>query len=177
MSEWHPAPGGPGGAAPDDIYVGDADRTEATELLGEHFHYGRLDADEYGHRLQMVMSARTRGQLRSAFAPLPLPWPSCLRPPAPPPVYTQPVAVPGVPVLMAPIQALGPSDKSRVVAGLLQILLPFGVGRFYIGHNGIGVAQLLLVLFTCGIAVIWPIIDGIVLLIAGGTDSYGRRLQ
>jgi hypothetical protein len=39
------------------------------------------------------------------------------------------------------------------------------------------VCQLLLLLFTCGIGVLWPIIDGVVLLLAGGTDSNGRRLR
>ncbi|MCZ9344600.1 TM2 domain-containing protein, partial [Streptomyces sp. TRM76130] len=36
------------------------------------------------------------------------------------------------------------SDKSKIVAGLLQIFLGgFGVGRFYVGSVGVGVAQLL----------------------------------
>jgi hypothetical protein len=39
------------------------------------------------------------------------------------------------------------------------------------------ICQLLLLFFTCGIGVLWPIIDGIVLLRAGGTDSNGRRLR
>ena len=60
---------------------------------------------------------------------------------------------------------------------MLQIVLPFGVGRFYTGHTGLGVAQLLIVLLTYGVGAIWPIIDGIVLLVGGGTDSYGRQLQ
>jgi TM2 domain-containing membrane protein YozV len=186
MSEWYPASGS--ALEMDGIYIGDADRSEATQLLGDHFHCGRLDADEYGHRLQMTLSARTRGQLRAVFAPLPSPWPSCLHPasqayPAPQAAFptTQPVALsmqPAVPtMLVAPVLPLGPSDKSRVAAGLLQIFLPFGVGRFYTGHAGLGVAQLLLVAITCGIAALWPIIDGIVLLAAGGTDSLGRRLR
>jgi TM2 domain-containing membrane protein YozV len=168
MSEWYQTSGLPD---PDGMYIGHADRDEATQLLGEHFRDGRLDADEYGQRLQIVVSARTRGELRAAFAPLPYPWPSCLRPAAPP---LGPLMRPGV---MPPVLATGPSDKSRVVAGVLQILLPFGIGRFYTGHVGLGVAQLLVVLVTCGFGVIWPIIDGIVLLASGGTDIYGRPLQ
>jgi len=171
MSEWYQTSGQPD---PDAVYIGHTERDEATQLIGEHFHHGRLDADEYGQRLQIVTSARTRGQLRSAFASLPHPWPTCLRPPAPPP------ASPMRPGVMPPMMAMGPghlSDKSKVVAGVLQILLPFGVGRFYTGHTGLGVAQLLVVLVTCGAGAIWPIIDGIVLLVSGGTDSYGRQLQ
>ena len=68
------------------------------------------------------------------------------------------------------------SDKSRVVAGLLQLLLPIGTGRFYMGDTGTGVAQLLLTLL-CGVGVIWAFIDGIVILAAGATDPQGRRLR
>ena len=36
------------------------------------------------------------------------------------------------------------SDKSKVAAGVLQLFLGgFGVGRFYTGHVGIAIAQLL----------------------------------
>lgn len=174
MFEWYASSGG---RSDDDMYIGDADRTEATQLLGEHFQHGRLDADEYGQRLQIAVSARTRGQLRSVFTLLPPPWPTCMHPAAPPPtIATQPITL-TVGHFPAPGHLPGPSDKSKVVAGVLQIVLPFGVGRFYTGHIGLGVAQLLVVLFTCGLAAIWPIIDGIMLLVSGGTDSYGRRLR
>jgi len=69
------------------------------------------------------------------------------------------------------------SDKSKLVAGLLQILLPIGIGRFYTGHTGIGVAQLLVVIFTCGIGSIWPFIDGIITLVSDSTDAEGRVLR
>lgn len=56
------------------------------------------------------------------------------------------------------------SDKSKIGAGLLQIFLGgFGIGRFYLGYIGIGVAQLLLS-FCCGIGAIWGFIDGICML-------------
>ncbi|MDF2612358.1 MAG: hypothetical protein K0S71_144 [Clostridia bacterium] len=58
-----------------------------------------------------------------------------------------------------------PEQKSKVVAGLLQIFLGgFGVGRFYLGYTGIGVAQLLVSIFTCGLGAIWPFVDGILIL-------------
>ncbi|KPI13367.1 hypothetical protein OK074_8801, partial [Actinobacteria bacterium OK074] len=67
------------------------------------------------------------------------------------------------------------SDKSKIVAGVLQLFLgSFGVGRFYIGNVGIGIAQL----FTCGGLGIWALIDGIILLAGNnGTDSDGRILR
>ncbi|WP_353943271.1 TM2 domain-containing protein [Streptomyces sp. HUAS MG91] len=67
------------------------------------------------------------------------------------------------------------SDKSKVVAGVLQLFLgSLGVGRFYIGNVGIGLAQL----FTCGGLGIWALIDGIILLTSNNTtDSNGRVLR
>ncbi|MBP0454337.1 TM2 domain-containing protein [Kitasatospora sp. RG8] len=67
------------------------------------------------------------------------------------------------------------SDKSKVVAGVLTILLgSLGVGRFYTGHIGIGIAQLL----TCGGFGIWSLIDGILFLTSNDrTDAQGRLLR
>ena len=67
------------------------------------------------------------------------------------------------------------SDKSKIVAGILQLTLgTLGVGRFYIGHVGLGLAQL----FTCGGLGIWALIDGIMLLTGNNTtDSNGRILR
>src|SRR3954471_23864211 len=59
---------------------------------------------------------------------------------------------PHAPYGLDPITGMPFSDKSKIVAGLLQIFLGyFGVGRFYTGHIGLGVAQLLLGWLTCGI--------------------------
>jgi TM2 domain-containing membrane protein YozV len=67
------------------------------------------------------------------------------------------------------------SDKSKIVAGILQLFLgSFGVGRFYIGNVGIGLAQL----FTCGGLGIWALVDGIILLTSNDkTDGQGRILR
>jgi TM2 domain-containing membrane protein YozV len=67
------------------------------------------------------------------------------------------------------------SDKSKTIAGILQILLGcLGAGRFYVGSIGIGVAQLL----TCGGLGIWALIDGIMFLVGNDrTDKEGRVLR
>ncbi|MFE0451432.1 TM2 domain-containing protein [Streptomyces sp. NPDC058914] len=67
------------------------------------------------------------------------------------------------------------SDKSKIVAGILQLFLgSFGVGRFYIGNVGMGLAQL----FTCGGLGIWALVDGIILLTSNDkTDGQGRILR
>jgi hypothetical protein len=66
------------------------------------------------------------------------------------------------------------SDKSKLVAGLLQLFIGgFGIGRFYLGHNGIAIAQLL----TCGGCGVWALIDGILILIGHVRDAQGRPLR
>lgn len=68
------------------------------------------------------------------------------------------------------------SDKNRVLAGILNILIP-GVGRLYMGYAAHGILQLFLTMCG-GIGYIWSVIDGIYIL-AGGVklDGYGRRLE
>ncbi|EGG46454.1 MULTISPECIES: TM2 domain-containing protein [Streptomyces] len=67
------------------------------------------------------------------------------------------------------------SDKSKIVAGILQLFLgTLGIGRFYVGSVGVGVAQLL----TCGGLGFWALIDGIIFLTSNDrTDSQGRVLR
>ncbi|HKT02907.1 MAG TPA: TM2 domain-containing protein [Rugosimonospora sp.] len=70
------------------------------------------------------------------------------------------------------------SDKSKLVAGLLGIFIGWlGVGRFYTGHIGLGVAQLVVSLVSCGLGGLWGLIDGILILVNGGTDAQGRTLR
>ena len=70
-------------------------------------------------------------------------------------------------------------SKSKLVAGLLQIFLgSFGVGRFYLGYVGIGIAQILVTWLTCGFGAIWPLIDGIMILTGSvKTDANGNPLS
>ncbi len=95
-----------------------------------------------------------------------------IQPPPPPP--------PGSPALVAPPPfALGGiSDKSKMVAGLLQIFLgPLGIGRFYLGHTAIGIAQIAVTWVTCGVGWLWPFIDGILILAGKVNDAQGRPLR
>jgi TM2 domain-containing membrane protein YozV len=83
-----------------------------------------------------------------------------------------------VPYGVDPSTGLPMSDKSKMVAGLLQIFLGgFGVGRFYTGHTGMAIGQIAATWLTCGIGGLWPLIDGIMILVNGGTDAQGRRLK
>ncbi len=66
-------------------------------------------------------------------------------------------------------------QKSKLAAGLLGIFLgAWGIHNFYIGNTTRGVIQLLLTIFSCGIAGIWGFIEGI-LILAGSinTDANG----
>lgn len=73
------------------------------------------------------------------------------------------------------------SDKSKVVAGLLQLIGLFGlvgIGRIYLGDTKFGVIQLVVGLLTCGIgAIIWGIIDAIMILTDKVRDPQGRPLR
>ena len=69
------------------------------------------------------------------------------------------------------------SDKSKLVAGLLGLLLPvvglYGVHRLYTGHIALGI----LMLITCGGCGIWQLIDVILVFAGSVTDAEGRPLR
>jgi TM2 domain-containing membrane protein YozV len=73
------------------------------------------------------------------------------------------------------------SDKSKVVAGLLQLLGLLGlvgIGRIYLGYTGLGIAQLVVGLLTCAVgAIIWGIIDAVLILSDKVRDPEGRPLR
>ena len=74
------------------------------------------------------------------------------------------------------------TSKSRLTAGLLNLLLPFiavgGVGRMYLGYTQVGVWQLIITLVTCGIGGLWPFIDGIMILCGKpAKDAQGKALR
>lgn len=84
-------------------------------------------------------------------------------------------------------QALGAQPpKSKLVAGLLGVFLGgFGIHRFYLGYNTIGVIQLLVTivggLVTCGLGwvagFVWGLVEGILILTGSiNKDSQGQNL-
>ncbi len=84
---------------------------------------------------------------------------------------------PAAPYGVHPRTGIPYSDKSKIVAGLLQVLLPLGIGRMYMGQTGMGVAQLLVTIFTCGVGALWPFVDGILILVQDTKDADGRILR
>jgi TM2 domain-containing membrane protein YozV len=109
------------------------------------------------------------------------PQPSGYPPPYPPPYPGPGASYDSVaPYGRHPLTGLPYSDKSKTVAGLLQLLSLVGIGglgRFYIGDVGLGVAQLLVGLLTCGVGLIWSIIDAILILTDKVNDPQGRPLR
>lgn len=105
------------------------------------------------------------------------PMPPQYPPPGAPGGYVDPAA----PFGRHPITGEPLSDKSKVVAGLLQLLGLFGlvgIGRIYLGYTGLGIAQLVVGLVTCGIgAVVWGIVDGVLILTDKVRDPQGRPLR
>lgn len=102
--------------------------------------------------------------------------------PPPYPQYPGPGAYfdPAAPFGRHPVTGQPLSDKSKTVAGLLQLLSLIGIGgigRFYIGDIGVGVAQLLVGWFTCGIGLIWSIVDAVLILSDKVSDPQGRPLR
>jgi hypothetical protein len=147
-------------------------------------------------------------------AALPVPYPPA---PAsyPPPAYEQPTYVQPTyqqPMVMVgaagtygfdPVTGQALSPKSKVVAGLLQLLPGFifalgGIGRLYAGNTTLGVIQIVVSLvgwtmFWCGVIAnvfvlflpflvygaiwLWFVIDGIVMLAGRPVDGDGRLLR
>lgn len=78
-------------------------------------------------------------------------------------------------------QAVVGEQKSRIVAGILGILLgSLGIHRFYLGFTKIGVIQLIVSIVTFGIGGIWGFIEGIMILVKADpfkTDANGVPLK
>lgn len=108
----------------------------------------------------------------------------------PPPLYPPPGYYPDplAPYGRHPFTGEPLSDKSKVVAGLLQLLGlagVLGIGRIYLGQTGFGVGQLvgclLFGIVTCGfgfiVPVIWGIIDAVLIFTDKVRDTQGRPLR
>jgi TM2 domain-containing membrane protein YozV len=108
-------------------------------------------------------------------------------PPFPPqysPQYPPPAGAyydPSAPYGRHPLTGEPLSEKSKVVAGLLQFIGLFGlagIGRLYLGYTGLGIGQLAVSLVTCGLGgLIWGIIDAILILTDKVRDPQGRPLR
>jgi TM2 domain-containing membrane protein YozV len=102
-------------------------------------------------------------------------------PPQYPPPPFQSFYDPSAPYGRHPLTGEPLSEKSKTIAGLLQFIGLFGlagIGRIYLGYTGLGVAQLLVSLVTCGIGgFIWGIIDAILILTDKVRDPQGRPLR
>jgi TM2 domain-containing membrane protein YozV len=107
--------------------------------------------------------------------------------------------VPAAPYGVDPMTGQVLSDKSKIVAGLLQLLPGFafafgGIGRIYAGQTTLGVIQIVVsvlgwIAFWCGFllffvtwiiplgAWLWAVIDGIVLMAGRPVDGNGRLLR
>ncbi|WP_252435711.1 DUF1707 domain-containing protein [Pseudonocardia humida] len=174
-------------STPDPVRIGNSEREAAVRALGEHFAEGRLDPDEYEERAAAAYAARTSEDLTPLFKDLPRSEPGtavAVPPPAQYPAVAFPTAAyptpsarrdPDAPYGREPVTGVPYSDRHKVVAGVLQLVLPLGIGRFYTGHTGIAVAQLLLSFI--GIGLLWAFIDGIVILAGRPVDQYGRPLR
>lgn len=162
------------------------------EQMDELIQGGVIARDTYVWKAPMPnwVPAESVGEFLTLFAKQSVSAP----PPVPPPTTR---AQPGGPTLgasinpqipygaesysaMAPYQRHLPvveSDRSRVAGGVLNILLP-GVGRMYLGYSAIGVLQLVVSIFTCGVGTIWPFVDGILILTGvPKLDGFGRVLK
>jgi TM2 domain-containing membrane protein YozV len=106
--------------------------------------------------------------------PTPPPYGQAAPPPQPQAGYPY---NPAAPYGIHPVTGVPYSDKSKLIAGLLQILLPIGIGRFYIGDTKTGVWQLIVAIVTCGIGSLWSFIDGIIILATDSKDPQGRPLR
>ncbi len=123
----------------------------------------------------------TPGSVRPQNPPTPPAAPTFDSPPYSPSVSsvfadtTSPYAR-GIAGNLTPYELMPVSDRSRVAAGILGIIIP-GIGRMYLGYWVQGFLQFM-TSFCFGLGYIWSIVDGV--LILTGTpklDGYGRRLR
>lgn len=119
------------------------------------------------------------GQPTGAAQSAPGPSPDAAQ--TPPAIAQPPTAQP----LPPPPQAAAAAPKSKMVAALLGIFVgAFGVHRFYLGYNPIGIAQLVLGVLgfvTCGIttlaSAVWGLVEGIMILTGKiNKDAAGQPL-
>jgi TM2 domain-containing membrane protein YozV len=79
------------------------------------------------------------------------------------------------------VQVVPVPARSKVVAALLAFFLGWlGAHNFYLGRNGVGVAQLSATVVSCGLfspaVAVWAFVEGVLILTGGIKDSLGRPL-
>lgn len=98
-----------------------------------------------------------------------------------PPPYQAAYVDPSAPFGRHPLTGEPYSDKSKIVAGLLQLLGLIGIvgiGRIYLGDTKLGIIQLVVGLVTCTVgAWIWGIIDAVLIFTDNVRDPQGRPLR
>jgi uncharacterized protein DUF1707 len=103
-----------------DVRIGDAEREQALQALGEHMSAGRLTVDEYGQRSAEVAAAKTRRDLDALFTDLPEPHPR----------FGATWATVAQPVPKAPVTWTDRPLGQRLVAAVVPLLF---VGAILVG--------------------------------------------
>lgn len=112
------------------LRIGDADRERAQTALGEHYVAGRLDHEEFSHRLDRIWAARTHADLLPVFADLPGPAAARAEPRGP-----RRRRGPGLPAPL--VVALVVVATVVVAANLPLVLVAVGVWFFFL-RDGCG---------------------------------------
>jgi TM2 domain-containing membrane protein YozV len=83
--------------------------------------------------------------------------------------------------VMVPTTRVSVASRSKVAAAVLAFVVGWlGVHNFYLGRNGVAIAQLTATVATCGIAApivwVWAMVEGVLVLTGGIRDNLGRPL-
>ncbi|APU16323.1 MULTISPECIES: DUF1707 domain-containing protein [Actinoalloteichus] len=189
------------------LRIGDAERGQAMQFLGDHFAQGRLTIEEYEERIGAVTLARTRSELIVLFNDLPgthqlapdLTVGEPERTPAPAPTKTTGTA-PSIGDSLGPFvrsagelaDSLGRSLNRAISSGDVQpaagesprYRVLAGVLQivpcFGAGRFYTGHVKLGLAQFLLsfiGVGLLWSFVDGVLLLAHGGEDAERRALR
>jgi hypothetical protein len=109
-----------------EIRVGDAEREEALQALGDHMSAGRLDIDEYGERTARVAASKTRGDLLALFKDLPAPKPTFV-----PPVHVQAEPMPAAASRVPMERSSTTPVAARIYAAIVPVAWVAAVVLFF----------------------------------------------
>lgn len=114
------------GVSDPEIRVGDAEREEALQALGDHMSAGRIDIDEYGERTARVAASKTRGDLLALFKDLPDPKPTFV-----PPIHVRAEPLPAAAPSLPPMQRSTTPVGARLYAALVPVSWLVAVVLFF----------------------------------------------